>query len=95
MIIDRKLSVAGRKKADIVVDLKAHKFRPFPKKKKKGPVEDEEQEQEQEEVEEEEEQTGTTTDYDYLLSMPIWNLTKEKVRFVTAKCVVWPWLILL
>ncbi|KAK7468441.1 DNA topoisomerase 2 [Stygiomarasmius scandens] len=79
MIIDRKLSVSGRKKADIVVDLKAHKFRPFPKKKKKGPVEDEEQEQEQEEVEEEEEQTGTTTDYDYLLSMPIWNLTKEKI----------------
>ncbi|KAK7439177.1 DNA topoisomerase 2 [Stygiomarasmius scandens] len=79
MIIDRKLSMSGRKKADIVIDLKAHKFRPFPKKKKKGPIEDKEQEQEQEEVEEEEEQTGTTTDYDYLLSMPIWNLTKEKI----------------
>ncbi|THU89449.1 type II DNA topoisomerase [Dendrothele bispora CBS 962.96] len=80
MIIERKLSVSGRKKADIVVDLKAHKFRPFPKKKKKkGPVEDEEAEQELEEVQEEEDQTGTTTDYDYLLSMPIWNLTKEKI----------------
>ncbi|KAF5361648.1 hypothetical protein D9758_007365 [Tetrapyrgos nigripes] len=80
MIIERKLSVSGRKKADIVVDLKAHKFKPIPKKKKKAPTEDEEAEEEMEQAEEEEAITGTTTDYDYLLSMPIWNLTKEKIE---------------
>jgi DNA topoisomerase II len=83
MIIERKLSVSGRKKADIVVDLKAHNFKPVPKKKKKVPTADEEVEAELEEAEEEEATTGTTTDYDYLLSMPIWNLTKEKVNLLS------------
>jgi DNA topoisomerase II len=34
MIVDKKLSLNPRKKADIVTDLKAHKFVPIPKKAK-------------------------------------------------------------
>ncbi|ESK98132.1 dna topoisomerase ii [Moniliophthora roreri MCA 2997] len=78
MIIDRKLSVSGRKKADIVVDLRAHKFRPFPRRKIKATA-DQEEAEENDAIEEEEEEGGDT-DYDYLLSMPIWNLTREKIE---------------
>ncbi|KAF9258616.1 DNA topoisomerase II [Marasmius fiardii PR-910] len=76
MIVDKKLTVSGRKKADIVVDLRSHNFRPFPKKKVKATAD---QEDAGEEVEEEEEE-GPNTDFDYLLSMPIWNLTREKIE---------------
>lgn len=80
MIVNKELSVSGRKKAAIVVDLRKHEFRPFPKVKSKGPksaddAEDGQNPQEEVEVEEE----GSDTDFDYLLSMPIWNLTREKV----------------
>lgn len=76
MIVDRKLSVSARKKADIVVDLKAHNFTPFPKKKA-GAKEDEAEGENEDE--EEAEVAGSTSDYDYLLNMPIYSLTKEKV----------------
>ncbi|KAK7059215.1 DNA topoisomerase 2 [Paramarasmius palmivorus] len=79
MIIDKKLSVSGRKKADIVVDLRTHKFRPFPRKKVKATADQEEAEEENAEIEEEEQEAGDT-DFDYLLSMPIWNLTREKIE---------------
>ncbi|EEB88553.1 hypothetical protein MPER_13552, partial [Moniliophthora perniciosa FA553] len=78
MIVDKKLSVSGRKKADIVVDLRAHKFRPFPRKKVKATA-DQDEAEENDAIAEEEEQGGDTN-YNYLLRMPIWNLTREKVR---------------
>ena len=79
MIVDKTLVVSGRKKADIVADLRKKDFRPFPKVKKgkdaaeSDPVADEGQE------EEEEEQGNGGNDYDYLLNMAISSLTKEKV----------------
>ncbi|KAL0063257.1 DNA topoisomerase 2 [Marasmius tenuissimus] len=79
MIVDKKLTVSGRKKADIVTDLRTHKFRPFPRKKVKATA-DVVEEEEQDAVDEDDDDEGPNTDFDYLLSMPIWNLTREKIE---------------
>ena len=77
MIVNKELIVNGRKKADIVAELRKKSFRPFSKvAKAKAAGETEEA---LEDVEAEEEETGATTDYDYLLGMPIYSLTKEKI----------------
>jgi len=81
MIVEGELLVAKRKKAEIVTDLKKHKFTPIPVVKK-ARVQDENNEDAAEEVEqaeEEEETTGATSDYDYLLKMPIYSMTREKI----------------
>lgn len=77
MIVNRELVVSNRKKVDIVLDLRKHKFRPFPKGNAKTSGEAEPT-AEEEEVEEEE-GTEADSDFDYLLGMAIWSLTKEKV----------------
>lgn len=76
MIVDKKLVVSNRKKVDIVADLRHHEFRPYPKKPKGPKVSDDDDNQDNaaEEVDDE-----LDTDFDYLLTMPIYNLTKEKV----------------
>ena len=79
MIIEKQLVVSNRKKADIMADLRKLKFRPFPKvtkAKAAGETEDVVPADEDEEVVE---GVSGSTDYDYLLGMPIWSLTKEKV----------------
>ncbi|EJD04491.1 DNA topoisomerase II [Fomitiporia mediterranea MF3/22] len=78
MIVKKELVVSGRKKVDIVADLRKKNFRPFPKvakAKAAGETEDA-----LEDTEAEEQETGTTTDFDYLLGMPIYNLTHEKIE---------------
>jgi DNA topoisomerase II len=84
MIVDRELSVSNRKKADIVAELRKKDFRPFPKVAKAraaGETEEVvEDVDELEEVEREARDTGAGSDFDYLLGMPIYSLTKEKVR---------------
>ena len=80
MIVDKKLDVSGRRKADIVIDLRENEFWPFPKKK---------QVKESGETEEtlddpDADIDGNDTDFDYLLGMPIYNLTKEKVCIFNA-----------
>lgn len=81
MIVDKQLVVANRKKKDIVVDLRKHKFRPFPKVVK--PVVIGEPPEENDEDEEDEDggadAHGADSDFDYLLGMAIWSLTREKV----------------
>jgi DNA topoisomerase-2 len=73
MIVEKKLVVSGRRKADIVADLRKHEFKPFPKVVKgKGA--------EQEDEEDQEEDAGSDNDFDYLLGMAIWSLTKEKIE---------------
>jgi DNA topoisomerase-2 len=72
MIVDKELVISNRKKADIIVDLKKHKFRPFPKIKKAKEAGEEEEALEDD--------TSSGSDYDYLLGMAISSLTKEKVR---------------
>lgn len=74
MIIDGELVVSKRKKVDIVAELRSLKFRPFPKVSKAKEA--------GEEIDalEDEEDEGALSDFDYLLGMPIWALTQEKVR---------------
>jgi hypothetical protein len=82
MIVDKQLVVANRKKADIVVDLRKHNFRPFKKvtaAKSAGETED------AAEDEEKEDEAGEANDYDYLLGMAIYSLTKEKIEKLRAQ----------
>lgn len=80
MIVSKELIVSGRKKADIVSELRKKNFRPFPKiSKAKAAGENEEALDDLEAMEAEEQETGATTDFDYLLGMAIYSLTKEKI----------------
>lgn len=92
MIVDKELVVSNRKKADIVAELRKNNFRPFPKisaAKKQGEtadaLEDEDEAEEEEDTIDVEESKGSaanalTSDYDYLLGMPIYSLTREKIE---------------
>ena len=77
MIIDQKLNISKKKKAILIAELKKLSFDPFPKVKdatKAGETEDV--------VEEDAEDSDVATDasaYDYLLGMPLWSLTQERV----------------
>ncbi|KAL8775572.1 MAG: hypothetical protein Q9209_000068 [Squamulea sp. 1 TL-2023] len=79
MIIDGQLVIAKKKKADLVMELKAKNFKPIGKAidaTKQGdlaPIADNEDENE------EDVKTGAGS-YDYLLGMPLWSLTKERVE---------------
>ena len=81
MIVDKQLVVSNRKKADIVVDLRKHKFRPFPKVKSAKAAGETEPAAEDEDADDAEPDVNgvSLADYDYLLGMPIWSLTKEKI----------------
>jgi DNA topoisomerase II len=84
MIVDKQLVVSNRKKADIVAELRDKDFRPFPKRTKaKKAGEDEDNEDEDEDENENEKAPGELSDFDYLLSMPIWSLTREKVSVLS------------
>jgi DNA topoisomerase II len=79
MIVDKEITVANRKKADIVTELRKKGFRPFPKvsiAKAAG-------EEEPASGSGDEENEGNVSDYDYLLGMAIWSLTREKVNYIT------------
>ena len=65
-IINGTLKVQNRKKKDLLQELKTLKFKAIYKKKT--------------EVEDDEEEEGGDHGYDYLLTMPIWSLTMEKVE---------------
>ncbi|KXN89810.1 DNA topoisomerase 2 [Leucoagaricus sp. SymC.cos] len=75
MIVDKRLIVSGRRKADIVADLRKHEFKPFPKAAKTKSAEQEENPDDADQ----EEEAGADSDFDYLLGMAIWSLTKEKI----------------
>jgi DNA topoisomerase-2 len=72
MIIEKKLIVSNRKKAEIVAELRKLEFRPFPVKAKPKTAGDPDQADE-EGAEEEEvadlKAAGTAGDFDYLLGM--------------------------
>jgi DNA topoisomerase-2 len=81
MIIDGDLVISKKKKPVLVAELKKHGFKAFPKvidavkAGEDAPV-----------VEEEEEESGNdeteilSSAYDYLLGMPLWSLTHERVE---------------
>jgi DNA topoisomerase II len=74
MIVNKELVISNRKKVDIVLDLRKHKFRVRPFSKTSTNTGEE-----IEPAEEDNEEEGTQTDFDYLLGMAISSLTKEKV----------------
>lgn len=76
-IIDGKLIVQNKKKADIVKDLAARGFAPFASGKTAGKEAGEESDAEGTEVAVD---TLPTKNYDYLLTMPIYSLTREKIE---------------
>ena len=73
-IISGKLVVQNKKRADIVAELRRRNYAPMRKN------ESSEEGNSNINVDEEEELQDNDHGYDYLLSMPIWNLTWEKVN---------------
>ncbi|KAJ2783551.1 DNA topoisomerase 2, partial [Coemansia interrupta] len=71
-IIQKKLVVNNRKRADLINELRQRDYTPMPKTAKAAVAGDPDSEQAAE--------TEDASDYDYLLTMPIWNLTQEKVE---------------
>ena len=71
-IIEGKLIVQNRKKVDLIQDLKKRGYHPI---YKSGSVEAEEGDRDSAEN-----SAGNNHGYDYLMSMPIWSLTMEKVK---------------
>ena len=69
-IVDGKLKIQNRKKADILSDLRARGFKSFPKNEKSA-----------EEDGDDADQDANDADhgYDYLLTMSLWSLSIEKV----------------
>ena len=80
MIIEGKLVVSKKKKAILVQELRAHNFKAIGKSDDTLKDKDlDAQANEDEEKEDEENAELGAADYDYLLSMPIWSLTKERI----------------
>ncbi len=76
MVIAGTLKIANRPKKDLIAELKRKKFAAIPPKMKKK-SDSEEGESSEEFTEENSEMSGK--EYDYLLSMPLWSLTKERI----------------
>lgn len=86
-VINKELTVSNRKKAELLTELVAKKYDPFPKKKvKKVKTEEgevktaEEADGNNEEDPDEDNADDRSRNYDYLLSMAIWSLTMERVN---------------
>lgn len=81
MIIEGKLIVSKKKKNVLVQELREKSFKPISKSndamkdKNLDPLADED-----EEMEHEEDAELGAADFDYLLGMPIWSLTKERIE---------------
>ena len=71
-IISGKLIIQNRKKKDLMNELVERNYDPIPKKKAVSNNDAEE--------EEEDSSDPSQGSFDYLLSMPLWNLTWEKVQ---------------
>lgn len=92
-IIGGKLTVHNRRKAELLRELVVREFRAFPKNdaKKDDTVNNDDESEEDEEVANAPEGSPTKLaaqldkGYDYLLSMPLWNLTREKVDNLKAE----------
>ncbi|KAK6189373.1 hypothetical protein LQW54_013325 [Pestalotiopsis sp. IQ-011] len=79
-IMDNKLVVNRKKKQVVVDELRERKYDPFPKGSDTKKAKDDEDEIEAEGAEEVETETdGDARDFDYLLSMPIWSFTQERL----------------
>ncbi|KAL5612572.1 uncharacterized protein BROUX77_002728 [Berkeleyomyces rouxiae] len=75
-IIDGKFVVYKKKKDVLVQELRDRNYEPFPKQAKKSTDESNENDPENKD----DDDLGSAGDYDYLLSMPIWSLTQERLE---------------
>ncbi|KAJ5814553.1 DNA topoisomerase II eukaryotic-type [Penicillium riverlandense] len=81
MIIDGKLVISKKKKPVLVAELKEKGFKPFPKVSDAAKMGEDQPVVEEEEDEEADKDTEVLSSaYDYLLGMPIWSLTQERVE---------------
>jgi len=81
-VIDGKLKIAKRKKSELVAQLQKDGYTAFePTAKKKKPSEDEDEE----EQDSDSTQEASARGYDYLLGMPLWSLTLERVEQLQAQ----------
>ncbi|KAI1381795.1 type II DNA topoisomerase [Hypoxylon crocopeplum] len=80
-IMDGKLVVSRKKKQVIVGELRERKYESFPRGQdaKKTKSEDDEEANEEEGGDQEVETDSAANGYDYLLSMPIWSFTQERL----------------
>lgn len=86
MVVDGKLTVAKRKKSELLTQLKRLKFDPILKMKdKKGKAMESSDSDEEEELQKSERSPSLEKGYDYLLSMPLWSLTVERVAQLADK----------
>ncbi|RFU77270.1 dna topoisomerase ii [Trichoderma arundinaceum] len=76
-IIDGLLIVGKKRKDVLVKELRERKYEAFPPVKNNNTKKSTEEEEDEEEDAEE---NGGARDYDYLLSMPIWSLTAERLE---------------
>nr|CAG4718231.1 unnamed protein product [Naegleria fowleri] len=76
-VINGTIDVKRRKKADLLNELKTKKYSAYPKEKKNSTADEN---NEDENGEDDSENDVLTDGYNYLLSMPIWSLTAEKVK---------------
>eukprot|EP00898_Chlorokybus_atmophyticus_P003597 jgi/Chlat1/4238/Chrsp27S04322 len=81
-VVQKELEIRNRKKEELLKELKQRKFDPFPKQqtaKNIAAAAEGEDDADSVDGEESSEAAGGRADYDYLLSMPLWSLTHEKV----------------
>jgi len=81
MVVKGELELRKRKKADLLKELRDRKFTPWSELEDPGsgvPT-DKKKEEDEEEAAADEGAEEKKSDYDYLLGMPLWNLTQEKV----------------
>ncbi|KAJ4270323.1 DNA topoisomerase 2 [Fusarium torreyae] len=77
-IIDGELTVGKKKKTVLVQELRERDYEAFPRGGDKKKTADEEDDEEDQDVEGDSD--NGARDYDYLLSMPIWSLTAERLE---------------
>ncbi|KAB5554648.1 DNA topoisomerase [Coniochaeta sp. 2T2.1] len=83
-VIEGKMIVSKKKKAVLVEELRARKYEAFPKEDRKAKVDDDEELAVVDHSLDVDESTGSASDYDYLLSMPLWSLTYERLERLEA-----------
>ena len=88
-VISGALVINNRKKSEILTDLRARGYAPFPKKqarraKTAGDIDAEAADSGDDEAASAAE-AQAASDFDYLLSMPMWNLTMERVNKLTEE----------
>ena len=79
-LINDTLKIKNIPKREILADMKSKGFTPYPKKKKITQTENDD-----EGSDGDADTVAGASDYDYLLSMPFWNLTLEKVEKLKAE----------